>query len=68
MGRGSHMTSKDLEYYRERARTEHALANASMGTTAEIHLTLAKQYEQLIAKAETVATRRGTIRMVHDAD
>jgi len=50
MGLG--MSSKDTEYYRERARTERALADATGGQVAEIHLALAKQHEALIEKME----------------
>jgi hypothetical protein len=55
---GSDMSSQDLEYYRERARTERALADAyGGGQLTEIHLELAKQYETLIAKMESPASR-----------
>ena len=49
------MSSKDLEYYRERARTERALADSADGQVAEIHLALAEQYDALIAKIEALS-------------
>lgn len=52
---GSDMSSKDLEYYRERARTERALADAAEGRVAEIHIALAEQYEALIGKVEALS-------------
>ena len=54
------MSSKDLEYYRERARTERALADAAGSRVAEIHLALASQYETLIVKMEAIAARGPT--------
>jgi hypothetical protein len=50
---GSEMSSQDLEYYRERARTERALADAYQGKAADVHLELAKRYEALVAEIET---------------
>lgn len=42
------MSPHDIEYYRERALAEHALAKAAEGRhVAEIHEELAKQYEAL---------------------
>ena len=47
------MTSSDIQYYRERAATERALAaGADRKNIAEIHEELARQYQALVDQAE----------------
>ena len=47
------MLPHDLEYYRDRARTERALAKAAeRRDVADIHEELAKQYEALVRHPE----------------
>jgi hypothetical protein len=47
------MSSTDIEYYRQRARTERRLAAAAeRANVAVIHEELARQYEALVEKEE----------------
>jgi hypothetical protein len=47
------MSSRDTEYYRERAERERALARTSnRANVAAIHEELARQYEALVKQAE----------------
>ncbi|HEY1143247.1 MAG TPA: hypothetical protein VGE68_04350 [Sphingomicrobium sp.] len=47
------MSLDDIEYYRQRAATERALAeSADRKIVAEIHAELARQYEALVEQAE----------------
>lgn len=47
------MPSDDTEYYRQRAATERAMAQAaSQSNVAEIHEELARQYEALVEQVE----------------
>ncbi len=47
------MSSTDLEYFRERAAVERALAQAAVSTdVAAIHASLARGYEALVEKEE----------------
>ena len=47
------MSYGDIEYYRQRAATERALAqSADRRIVAEIHEELARQYEALVEQAE----------------
>lgn len=63
MRRGSIMSTKDLEYYRERAVTERARAKeARRQDVAAIHEELARQYEALVDRQDL----RPPLRMVFD--
>ena len=53
------MSSRDTEYYRQRAARERALAQSSaQSNVAAIHEELARQYEALVDQAELRPTLR----------
>ena len=53
------MSSSDVEYYRQRASAERALAeDARRADVAAIHNELARQYEALVNRAELRPTLR----------
>ena len=53
------MSSKDTEYYRQRAIAERTLAlNSQRANVAAIHAELARQYRALVDKAELRPTLR----------
>jgi hypothetical protein len=60
--RGGFMSSKDIEYYRQRAADERALAlKAERSEVAAIHEELARQYEALVDNAELRPTVRAHV-------